>query len=400
MDNLISIIVPIYNVKEYLGKCLDSIANQTYVNLEIILIDDGSFDGSSEICDKYAGQDSRFVVVHRDNGGLVSARKCGIQRATGKYAMYVDGDDWIESDIVEKLHFIMTSENVDVAMCGYYEEHDSFGKACRHGIAPGKYDKSGLENNVYPKMISGGNFFTWGIFPTLWGKMYKRQELLEAQLKVDDRITMGEDSVCSYSVLLGADSIFISDEVLYHYRQSDSSMIKASSEKGALRDKFRVLYDLGCELLGQYGNEQILRQWREYVLFMMIPRADEIIDDMPEMSYLFPYKQVNRGDSVVIYGMGLYGRRLSAFLNSTGFCKIEMCVDGNYEKLSEMGIDVVSPDRIADCVSEKIIVPVSFGEPRGEIVRMLREKYPEKQIVAMPEKVEDIELIKEMGGLC
>jgi glycosyltransferase involved in cell wall biosynthesis len=106
MMPLISVIIPIYNIKEYLSKSIDSIINQTYKNIEIILVDDGSTDGSSKICDEYAEMDSRIRVIHKENGGVTSARKAGLLKATGTYVTYVDGDDWMErnaySVMVEK----------------------------------------------------------------------------------------------------------------------------------------------------------------------------------------------------------------------------------------------------------------------------------------------------------
>ena len=103
MENLISVIVPIYNVAPYLHECIDSIINQTYKNLEIILVDDGSSDGSEKICDEYAKNDNRIIVIHQQNKGLVCARKAGLKIATGEYIAYVDGDDWIEIQMYEYL---------------------------------------------------------------------------------------------------------------------------------------------------------------------------------------------------------------------------------------------------------------------------------------------------------
>ena len=103
MSDKISVIVPVYNVENYLRRCVDSIINQTYKNLEIILVDDGSPDNCPVICDEYAQKDSRIKVIHKENGGLSSARNCGMDMATGEYIGFVDGDDWIESDMYKFL---------------------------------------------------------------------------------------------------------------------------------------------------------------------------------------------------------------------------------------------------------------------------------------------------------
>ena len=103
MDKKISIIVPVYNLEKYLPRCLNSVCNQTYKNLEIILVDDGSTDKSSDICDNWAKKDSRIIVIHKKNGGVSSARNAGIKKATGEYIHFVDGDDWLELNCYEKI---------------------------------------------------------------------------------------------------------------------------------------------------------------------------------------------------------------------------------------------------------------------------------------------------------
>ncbi len=114
----ISIIVPIYNIASYLRQCIESILRQTYTDLEIILVDDGSTDGCYEICEEYRQKDSRVTVIHKENGGLVSACKAGIRAAAGDLNACVDGDDWIEPDMYERMYRKMTGQDVDVVMCG------------------------------------------------------------------------------------------------------------------------------------------------------------------------------------------------------------------------------------------------------------------------------------------
>ena len=117
MTDLVSVIVPIYKVEKYLGKCVDSIINQTYKNLEIILVDDGSPDNSGKICDEYAKKDNRIKVIHKENGGLSSARNAGLDVATGEFIAFVDSDDRIHLDFVEKLYRAIKEENADIASC-------------------------------------------------------------------------------------------------------------------------------------------------------------------------------------------------------------------------------------------------------------------------------------------
>lgn len=119
-NDLISVVVPIYNVEKYLEECVDSIINQTYKNLEIILVDDGSTDNSGKMCDKFAQNDSRIKVIHKENGGLSDARNCGIEAATGKYIQFIDSDDYIDLDMFEILYNNLKKYNADISMCSHY----------------------------------------------------------------------------------------------------------------------------------------------------------------------------------------------------------------------------------------------------------------------------------------
>ena len=118
---LLSIIVPVYNVKSYLKKCVESIINQTYTNLQIILVDDGSTDGSQDICDEFAQRDSRIVVIHKENGGLSTARNVGRDRAKGVYIAFVDSDDWLEPNMYEALISQLEKHEADIVACSFYE---------------------------------------------------------------------------------------------------------------------------------------------------------------------------------------------------------------------------------------------------------------------------------------
>ena len=117
---LISVIIPVYNVEKYLNRCVQSVCNQTYHNLEIILVDDGSTDNSGKLCDEWAVKDLRIKVIHKDNGGLSSARNIGLDNAKGEYIGYVDSDDWIDMEMYSYLWTILKSYQVDVAFCDFY----------------------------------------------------------------------------------------------------------------------------------------------------------------------------------------------------------------------------------------------------------------------------------------
>ena len=384
---MISVIVPIYNVKDYLIPCIESIINQIFTDLEIILVDDGSTDGCSEICDKYQEIDSRILVIHKENEGLVSARKAGLKAAHGSYIAYVDGDDWIEPIMYEHMYQELCRQDVDIVMCGRYEDTGKISREVFHGIPEGRYGKEELINYVYPQMIVGDDFFEWMIFPGLWDKLFRRKCVEMFQYMVDNRITMGEDAACTYPCLLNADSIYIIHQCLYHYRQTTSSMVKKVQSNEIEQERFQILYQSVNKCFEQYaGIFDVREQWKKYVLFLMLPRADTLYKDFENLEYLFPFYQVKKGSSIILYGAGTYGQRLYQYLKKSRFCRVSAWVDRNYIQLSEMGLEVVNPLVIPQKKCNVIVIANTYKKSRTLLYQELCEKYPEKRIYTIDEK--------------
>ena len=398
---MISVIVPVYNAEKYLRQCMDSILSQTLQNLEVICVDDGSIDESASILDHYAEIDRRVKVIHKENGGLVSARKTGLKAAKGAYIGYVDSDDWIEPDMYEKLLAVLADGKADIAMCGRFEDTGNVSKAVHHGIPEGYYDKRALLEKVYPGMIVNGAFFEWGIFPGVWDKLFRREKLEPFQMAVDGRIVMGEDAACTYPAILNADNIYILHECLYHYRQSASSMVKQDADPEAQRKGYHILYHSVNEVFEKYRYIYDLRkQWREYLLFLMVPRADVLYEGVEKLDFLFPFPEIKKGSRVIVYGMGTYGQRLYRYLKSTGFCRFVACVDRNYEELSRQGFPVEPPEAIGKYAYDAVAVAVSFAEAREGIRRELERKYPSGKVHVIDEKlVKDGDSLKAFGLL-
>ena len=383
---LVSIIVPVYNAREYIEKCIDSILMQSFDDFELIVVDDGSSDGSGEICDIYAKRDGRIKVIHKKNEGLVRARKDGFYISAGRYIAFVDADDWIEPDMMNSLYSKMVEENVDIVMCGRFEDTGTTQRKVYHGIREGRYSKQEMLDKVYPNMVANGAFFEWGIFPGLWDKLCKRECIEKFLLRVNEGITMGEDAACIYPCLLQAESIYILRECLYHYRQSTSSMVKKNEDTMLERERFRVLYKSVDEELEKQKHIYDLRsQWKDYVLFLMVPRAGYLYEGIGELDYLFPFPGVKKGSNIIIYGMGTYGQLLYNYLKETGFCNVIAAVDKNYIELQKQGIDVCSPDEIKKYEYDAIVIANSFARTRMEIYQYLIAKYPKKKVHVMDE---------------
>lgn len=248
MDPKVSIIIPVYNAADYLSQCINSVIQQTYQNLEIILVDDASKDTSPEICDKYAAQDSRVITVHKQNEGASFARKTGIDLASGEYVMFVDSDDWIEEDTVSRLVGSAEKNNADCVLFSYmkeFEDHSEkvylFDKACymnhedsekyvhRRLIGP---DDAGLRN---PSQFN--------ILSPMWGKLYKAHVVERGHIVSEREIGgTGEDTLFNIYALDGCKSIVYLHECLYHYRKYNNKTL-TTSYKPDLAQSLSVFYD-------------------------------------------------------------------------------------------------------------------------------------------------------------
>lgn len=394
-NDLISVVITVYNVEKYLKKCLDSVLAQTYQSMEVILVDDGSVDASADICDEYGRKDARVHVIHKRNEGAPKARKVGCELSEGEYLAIIDADDWLEQDMLEKLYRAVVKQNVQVAMCGRFEENEGRSKPVKQGIAAGTYSGSRLSQEVFPRMMVNQEFFEWGIFPSYWDKLFQRDALCPYLFRVDDRIPMGNDAAGVYPALAHVGSITILDECLYHYRQTDGSMVRKFDRHSDKRRGFQILYQSVLKEFETAKPEYFFQdQWLEYVLFLMIPRADELYEGMSELDYLFPFPNVKKGSRVILYGMGLYGQRLFAFLKDTGFCQVVAVADQNYEAMRGKGLPAISPNEIGNYEFDAIVVSLSFAGAINAVKGYLAERFPGDRIHTIDKNV-----IKEMKAL-
>lgn len=219
---LISVIVPIYRVERYLSKCVESILNQTYRHLEIILVDDGSPDGSGAICDEFAEKDSRIRVIHKENGGLSDARNAGIQVAGGEYLAFVDGDDWIEPDMYEAMLGLTEKYGAKLVCAGRYDENDSTGEMVI-GLCPQR--EEALPGTEVVRRI-----FRWdGLDSSACDKLFHREIFHNIRFPVGRVV---EDVPTIYRVVLLSEKAAMLPKPAYHYVHREKSITTASfSEK-------------------------------------------------------------------------------------------------------------------------------------------------------------------------
>ena len=217
---LISVIVPVYNVERYLSRCIDSILTQTYENLEIILVDDGSTDSSGQICEDYADKDPRIKTIHKPNEGLADARNKGIEAATGAYCSFVDSDDYVAEDCIEDLYDMANANGAQIAVCGYQKVYED--------ISDGTPGENNTEKTikVYNSIDAlSALLYQRGIISAAWGRLFKREVFGTVRFP---KGRQHEDVAVMYKLFDQAGVIAVGSEKKYYYLQRSGSIIHST----------------------------------------------------------------------------------------------------------------------------------------------------------------------------
>lgn len=244
---LISILLPVYNVEKYLPQCLDSVINQTYKNLQIVLIDDGSKDGSWAIMQEYAKRDNRIEIYHQENQGVAATRNHLLEKVKGDYVLFVDSDDWIELNMVEFLVEKSRTKNADIVVCGMVKNDGACGEEYREEVMD---QETTVKKFLFHKELSG----------SLWNKLVKTSLLHD--IWFDSRISYGEDALFCWYVLQRVHTVVQTDKQLYHYRMNDASISHQNwtpEKKGSGHLVWKKITEITNESWPQYSSVVRLR---------------------------------------------------------------------------------------------------------------------------------------------
>lgn len=285
----ISIIVPIYKVEEYLDKCVTSLINQTYKNIEIILVDDGSPDNCPKMCDEWQQKDERIKVIHKPNGGLSDARNVGIEASTGDYIMLVDSDDYVDETILEKLYNTLKETDVDFSMCGAlkFYENDTNVLGITYNLKPQIFRGSEVIGALYEDKIT--------YLMTAWAKLYKR--------KIFDNIKypkgkIHEDEFTIHHILHASNSFAVIEDKLYFYLQRGNSIMGKRNKRNVehITEAFKERYEF---LNKNYPNNKE-QNISAYLKGLRGAYVVDVVDDAKELKesilkeYLSHYKQLKK----------------------------------------------------------------------------------------------------------
>lgn len=234
MTPKVTVIIPIYKVEKYLERCVYSVFKQTLINIQIILVDDGSPDNCPNICDRLSKEDNRVEVIHKKNGGLASARNAGLKQAKGDYIFFLDSDDWIDENSLEELVLTADSNKVDFVRfrpmyAGWPNIED--GTLCdfgtEEGMEEGIYNREMIINEVFPRLFATPEL-TLGVIVAAWRSLYNREFLEKNHLLFDDNVKYSEDTIFSAKVVYAAQSFYYLDGArYYHYFYNAESITKS-----------------------------------------------------------------------------------------------------------------------------------------------------------------------------
>lgn len=382
MEKLVSVIVPVYNAERYLEKCMESIAFQTYQNIEIILINDGSSDRSGEICAMFQEKYANVVLINQSNAGNTNARKKGLAYAQGEYVVFVDSDDWMPVFSIAELYHYMEEHDADMVIANYSLYKDKHYLERRIKIPEGLYDEAHHWQMLCENFFESGGQFS--VLHNIWGKMYRTSFYRKAQSYVSDQITIGEDLLCLYICLLMHPRIYISHKVNYYYRETPDSLIRRINER-SLCD-INNIYLAAERLRNTFNDDFCLRMGlNRYLKGWASGEIDKLFGGKSSNMYLFPFEKVEKNSRILIYGAGRIGQSYRKQVISGHYCILTGLIDKNGCIYREKGLEVFDIDEIENTLFDKVVIAIG-DRAEAELVRqMLMEKGIEKEKIVCEE---------------
>lgn len=359
--DLVSVLVPAYNASSTIKKCVESIIDQSYQNIEIIIVDDGSTDDTGIICDDFASKDRRIRVIHKKNGGLVNARKTGIKSARGKFIGFVDADDYVEPQFYKRLYEIISSEDVDFVHAGYY----------KNGVYYGSEESFVVRINDTNRLSVLCDFLDSGvndnhISPSIWSKLFKSEACKRLYLELNDDACFGEDLIFLCNCLMGVNSFYVLNEAYYHYEYSNESMSHKKDAK-QLANEIKLYNDVSCITQVFKGNEKYDRAMRNFLLYHTLIGL-ESISYRSDLTLNYYYPQIERlfNKKIILYGAGRVGVDYYKQIRLYRQCNLVLWVDINYKDIKKDYSSVESPQCIITTEYDLVVLAIKSDKQRKE----------------------------------
>lgn len=394
MKDLISIIIPIYNIEQYLETCLDSVIANNYMPMEIILVNDGSTDSSGDICERYACNDERFVYIEQENGGLVLSRKKGLEYARGKYVIFVDGDDYVEPDMIEKMHEHMVKYDVDFVHANCIENgrnncYVREKKVFSSEVLTLERRKKILLENVLG--LPSDSEFVSIVEPSIYSKIFKREFIKKCYSKLPDQQQYGEDLLCLfYEVLYCKNMVWIPD-AYYHYRIRLGSLSHRTDSYLSATDIMMLSKYIIALCEGEVEDDVFLWKIKGWALSNMLGAIQRAFPNQISTDYRFRLKDngISKGSKIVLYGAGELGKSLYRKLVKSQDVNLVAWVDQNAGKFENTTGQIINPMRLLDVEYDRVLIAVKNVKYVTEIKDELKKiGVEEKKIIWIWPKIE------------
>ncbi len=392
MPELISVIIPVYNTEKYLEKCIDSILDQTYRNIELILVvDDGSTDMSSKICDEYKIKDERIKVIHKDDKGVTSARKAGLLLSKGEYISFIDSDDWLEPEMYESLLSLALKTGSDIVTSGVIMETGEEIKKVSEKLSPGVYecDIDGIvQNNAFYWDKSNEQGIHWG----LWNKLFRREVVYDNVLALDDRIIKYEDLATVVCAILDSEKICVSDDFYYHHIDRKGSLTYRQDLH--YLEMLNVWYLYMRNMLANKEHAAKLEDdVNRHVVYGFLEGTEyffNVLGDHRIPKYVIPRETLPKG-RIVLYGAGRVGQSYYLQLKNDKRYSVVGWVDKTpgYRNQLIKGIEALDEIKY-----DFIIIAVKSEFMAKEIRNELKVKGVSEEVIIWKEPVYVIDYIK------
>ncbi|MDE6626571.1 MAG: glycosyltransferase [Lachnospiraceae bacterium] len=369
----VSVVIPIYNTAQYLPECLESVMNQTLKELEIICVNDGSTDDSPQILAEYALKDERIKIIHKENGGLVAARKTGVLAAKGTYVAFVDSDDWIEPDMYEQLFRIAEEYKVDMVTCGFFLE-GNYTTTHMDTVSQGMFEGQDMYA-LRDMAIYNLEQHSSGLKASLCYKLFRKELIQGAQCKIPNEITMAEDKMCLLTALLKCRSVYVYHKPFYHYRIRANSMVNTGSEEYLLK-VYAVYKYLKTLYQDAFFTQNMRKQSEVYITELLYKGINTLLGfENKNLLWIDPYwlDKIPVNAKIILYGAGELGKKYRKQLQSRKDLQYITCIDVSYERLSSEEFVVESPDMINDYEYDYVVITIKNPQ-KAQGIRMDLQK--------------------------
>ena len=382
MSPQLSVVVTVYNLERYIEKCIDSLLLQDYKYMEIVIVDDGSTDNTSEICDKYEKKYNNIRVVHKCNEGVVKALATGIDYSEGLYITFVDGDDWVQHNCYGSLMKLLLDNDLDIITYGairyrnendYYYTYDSF----KEGIYEGTDLNDIKSNMIWDKTKQG-----FQIDPSLCMKIF-RKDIIETCVKnvLNIKIHYAQDVIITYPAIKEAEKLGIIHDAYYFHRRREIGVQPAYLMDSQYYYKLYLVYKYLSEIFK--FDKNILQQIEAFYQYSVKLRCLDNTQDVTIDKWLFPFDKVKKGSNIIIYGYGKVGKTYIQQLEKLNFCNVICIVDSAYEKYQDNGGKIFPIEHIVNKRYDYIVIANASDDVKHKIKNVLMNNFnvEEKKII-------------------